>query len=173
MSKHKNKKYSQSQDNTQTKNKSNDSSQQKVALPTSTVIKLDSRAFSKQAYQALQEMVTKEDDPYFLTKDYHKRASGLVQGLPSYISTWGLHRLSGDASNFFAKTKEDTKYKGKVYRKFLVNLQALTQIDFEIENEGSLISLPLREYTGLNRLAIKLAKEWSFWAASVLGEAEL
>jgi hypothetical protein len=28
------------------------------------------------------------------------------------------------------------------------------------------------EYTGLNRLAIELAKEWSFWATTILGEAE-
>jgi hypothetical protein len=32
--------------------------------------------------------------------------------------------------------------------------------------------MELRKYTGLNHLAIQLAKEWSFWAGAVLGEAE-
>ena len=32
--------------------------------------------------------------------------------------------------------------------------------------------MDLQNYTGLNRLAIELAREWSFWAESILGEAE-
>jgi hypothetical protein len=30
-----------------------------------------------------------------------------------------------------------------------------------------------RAYTGLNRLAIELAREWSFWAIPVLGKPEV
>jgi hypothetical protein len=92
--------------------------------------------------------------------------------LSAYISTWGLHRLSGDAQKFLAGTAEDTRYKGKVYQKFLKSLKAFSDRHFEVENAGSLIHLPLREYTALNRLAIELAKEWSFWAPSILGEAD-
>ena len=95
-----------------------------------------------------------------------------MQGLVAYISTWGLHRLSGDMKKFLAGTAEDTRYKGKVYQKFLQKLKIFSGEDFDVDNEGSLIHLPLRKYTALNHLAIQLAKEWSFWAPAVLGEAE-
>jgi len=168
----KNKRGGKNQGNKQ----SNTSPQSKINIATPTEIKLDSRTFSKKAYTVLHEMITNKNDDYFLAEKYHKKASGLVRSLPSYISTWGLHRLSGDASNFLAKTtkdtKDDTKYKGKVYRKFLQNLKSFEVVDFEIENERSLLALSLREYTGLNRLAIKLAKEWSFWSGAILGEPD-
>ena len=105
-------------------------------------------------------------------EDYCKKSSGLVQGIPTYISTWGLHRLSGDATKFLNGTAEDTKYKGKVYRQFLSRLKTFSQHDFDPVEEASLINLHLREYTALNHLAIQLAKEWSFWSAAILGEAE-
>jgi hypothetical protein len=154
-SKHEKQNKSQNQSN----KKNTSFSQQKTNLAIPTVIKLDSRTYSQKAYDAMNKMITQENDDYFIAEKYHKKASSLVRNLPSYISTWGLHRLSGDASNFLAKKTEDTKYKGKVYRKFLQNLKSFEVADFKIENEGSLLGLPLREYTGLNRLAIKLAKE--------------
>ena len=76
-------------------------------------MKLDPRQFSQEAYGALESLSQQLD------KKYHKKASALVQGLPAYISTWGLHRLSGDAKSFIGKTSEDTKYKGTVYYCFL------------------------------------------------------
>ena len=139
-------------------------------------MKLDSRQFSKEAYQGL--IALRDGDPtndrnHTLEQKHFKKASSLVQGLPAYISTWGLHRLSGDATKFLKGTKEDTKYKGKVYREFLFRLKEFSQHNFQPEQEGSLIDdVSLRDYTALNHLAIKLAKEWSFWAASILGEAE-
>ena len=129
-------------------------------------IGLDSREFSKEAHTALVEL--KEQ----LSAPYYKKASGLIQGLTAYISTWGLHRLSGDMKKFLAGTAEDTTYKGEVYKQFLERLKSYSGEDFDVDNEGSLIHLPLRTYTSLNRLAIQLAKEWSFWAVAVLGEAE-
>ena len=137
-----------------------------------TITRLDTRYFSKKAYEALKSMAFDPKDDDYIDEKYYAKASGLVQGLSAYISTWGLHRLSGDAQKFLKGTSEDTKYKGKVYRKYLKNLKDLTSIDFDVDNEGSLIHLHLRQYTALNRLAIQLAKEWSFWAASVLGEAK-
>lgn len=134
--------------------------------------KLDSRYFSKEAYHALICLRDDEEDRYHISQAYWKKASGLVQGLPTYISTWGLHRLSGDASKFLKKTSEDTRYKGNVYRKFLKNLQEISSGEFNLEDEGSLIKMELRQYTALNHLAIKLAREWSFWATAILGEAE-
>ena len=160
-------------------------------------MKLDSRQFSKEAYEGLtalsgeltalanewtKKWVEKqsskpsakfvEDKAKEKAEEYQKKASGLVQGLPTYISTWGLHRLSGDATKFLKGTAEDTKYKGKVYQKFLCRLKEFSHHDFQPDQAGSLIHLPLPDYTALNHLAIQLAKEWSFWAASVLGEAE-
>ncbi len=136
-------------------------------------MKLDSRKFSQEAYQALTALTTKDtQDDCFLDKSYHKKASGLVQGLTAYIATWGLHRLSGDAKKFLNGKAEDTKYKGKVYTKFLKSLQSFSGITFKVDDENSLISMNLREYTALNRLAIELAREWSFWASAVLGEPE-
>ncbi|MEG4022488.1 hypothetical protein [Microcoleus sp. S13C4] len=137
---------------------------------------LDPRKFSQEAYTALTDLKD-ELEIFNLERDnlrdkHHKKASGLIQGLTAYISTWGLHRLSGDMRKFEAGTAEDTIYKGKVYRKFLVKLQTFSGADFDVNQEGTLIHLPLRNYTALNRLAIQLAKEWSFWAPAVLGEAE-
>ncbi len=129
-------------------------------------LRLDTREFSKEAHQALVEL--KQN----LSSDYYQKASGLVQGLSGYISTWGLHRMSGDMKKFLAGTAEDTTYKGKVYKKFLERLKDYSGYDFDVDDEGSLIYLDLRSYTTLNRLAIQLAKEWSFWAVAVLGEAE-
>ncbi|QLE57413.1 hypothetical protein [Nostoc sp. TCL26-01] len=134
--------------------------------------KLDSRFFSKKAYHALISLRDDEEDRYHISQPYWKKASGLVQGLPTYISTWGLHRLSGDASKFLRRTSEDTKYKGNVYRKFLKNLQEISSGEFNLEDESSLINMDLRQYTALNHLAIKLAREWSFWSTAILGEAE-
>ena len=130
-------------------------------------MRLDSREFSKEAHIALIDL---RDN--YLSSAYYKKASGLVQGLSTYISTWGLHRLSGDMKKFLAGKAEDTTDKGQVYRKILQRLSIYSGQNFDIEDEGSLIHLPLRTYTSLNRLAIQLAKEWSFWAVAVLGEAE-
>lgn len=130
------------------------------------MMKLDSRTMSQNAHKSLTQLKQK------LNPNDHKKASNLVQGLTAYISTWGLHRLSGDAKKFLAERGEDTKYKGKVYRKFLHALKKCGEANFDLENEASLMDLPLREYTSLNRLAIRLAKEWSFWATAVLGEAD-
>lgn len=139
-------------------------------------MKLDSRQFSKAAHSALVEIKQQfeSDYPHDPKKAiaYHEKASGLIQGLSTYISTWGLHRLSGDAKKFLAGTAEDTTYKGKVYRKFLIKLQEFSGADFDADKEATLLHMPLRQYTALNHLAIQLAKEWSFWAVAVLGEAE-
>ncbi|WP_287129907.1 hypothetical protein [Candidatus Cyanaurora vandensis] len=129
-------------------------------------MKLDARSFSKEAYEGLTGV--RKD----IKEEYYKKASGLVRGLPAYISTWGLHRLSGDAKNFLAGKSSDTKYKGTVYITFLSKLKAFSKQDFDVENPGTLIKMHLREYTALNRLAIELAKEWSFWTPSILGEPE-
>lgn len=129
-------------------------------------MKLDSRKFSQEAHTALVEL--KND----LDSEFHSKASSLVQGLSSYIATWGLHRLSGDAKKFLNGTASNTRYKGIVYQKFLTKLKSLSQIYFDVEDEGTLIHLPLRKYTALNHLALQLAKEWSFWAPAVLGEAK-
>lgn len=133
-----------------------------------TQMKLDSRYFSKKAHQGLNELrdILKEN----LGDNYYSKASNLVRGLTAYISTWGLHRLSGDAKKFLSGTASDTKYKGYVYQKFLENLKSFSGSDFDVEDESTLINLPLKSYTGLNRLAIELAKEWSFWSVAVLGE---
>lgn len=138
-------------------------------------MKLNSRIFSQKAYQALISLkdTTQRDSNKYIEEKYYKKASGLIQGLPAYISTWGLHRLSGDAKKFLNGTAEDTRYKGKVYQKFLESLKEFSQENnFEPKNEGSLLNMHLREYTALNHLAIQFAKEWSFWAAAVLGESE-
>ena len=128
--------------------------------------KLDTREFSCHAYNGLIEIKNK-----VRTVD-HKKASGTVQGIPAYISTWGLHRLSGDGLKYINSRSDETKYKGYVYQEFLRNLQKLSKVHFAFDDAGSLINLELEKYTGLNRLAIELAKEWSFWAVHILGEAE-
>jgi hypothetical protein len=122
--------------------------------------KLDTRDFSRHAYNGLIKV--KEN----VETANHEKASGIVQGIPAYISTWGLHRLAGDG------LKYKSSYKGQVYQEFLRNLQTLSQVAFAYDDASSLINLELEKYTGLNRLAIELAKEWSFWAVPILGEAE-
>ncbi|NJL21659.1 MAG: hypothetical protein HC895_13885 [Leptolyngbyaceae cyanobacterium SM1_3_5] len=130
------------------------------------MLKLDTRDFSLAAYKGLEQVKQK------VSVSKHKNASGLVQGLPSYISTWGLHRLAGDGIKYSQARAEDTRYKGKVYQEFLTTLQAISGVTFAIDNPKVLIEMELRSYTGLNRLAIELAREWSFWATPILGEAE-
>jgi hypothetical protein len=134
-----------------------------------TTMKLDSRSFSKEAHRGLtelKEILQKE----LSSNNYDSKACNLVRGLTAYISTWGLHRLSGDARKFLAGTPSDTKYKGYVYQQFLVKLKIFSGANFDVDDESTLINLPLSRYTGLNRLAIELSKEWSFWAVAVLGE---
>ncbi|MFB2646428.1 hypothetical protein ACE09Y_09185 [Raphidiopsis sp. BLCC-F218] len=128
--------------------------------------KLDTRDFSRHAYNGLIEIkkTVRSVD--------HKKASGIVQGLSAYISTWGLHRLSGDGLKYINSRSDDTKYKGQIYQEFLKTLQKLSKVPFVYGDASSLINLELEKYTGLNRLAIELAKEWSFWAVPILGEAE-
>ena len=129
------------------------------------MLKIDTRDFSRYAYEGLEE-VKKQ-----VKSQNHKKASGIIQSLPSYISTWGLHRLAGDGLNFRAKS-DDTKYKGQVYQSFLQRLQAMSQINFVYSEPKTLMDLDIHTYAGLNRLAIELAREWSFWAPTILGEAE-
>lgn len=128
------------------------------------MLHLDTRDFSKAAYNGLEKV--KQN----IKPEYHKNASSLVQSLPSYVSTWGLSRLAGDRKKFLES--KDTKYKGEVYDEFLKTLQTLTKVGFSVEDPGTLINMDLRLYTGLNRLAIELAREWSFWAVAILGEGE-
>lgn len=123
-------------------------------------MKLDSRTFSQKAHAALTELSddlerfarkqkSTGDNAKEKAKSYRSKSTGLIQGLPAYISTWGLHRLSGDAKKFSGRDSEDTKYKGLVYLKFLSHLQEFSQQTFDPEQESSLMHLPLRDYTAL------------------------
>lgn len=145
--------------------------------------KLDSRQFSQEAYCAIISFKNGDNNAYLdvektelrsmqLREQYHKKATSLIQGISTYVATWGLHHLSGDAAKFLRGTAEDTTYKGIVYREFLYRLRDLSQQNFDPRDAGTLMRMPLVQYTALNHLAMQLAKEWSFWAASVLGEAE-
>jgi len=127
--------------------------------------KIDPRYFSKNAYEGLGEVKTA------IAPIYHSKASSIVQGLPSYIASWGLHRLAGDAIKYEGVRSADTRYKGSVYRIFLEKLSALGVIEFDLESLSQIFTMPLPQYTQLNRLAIELAREWSFWAVAILGEA--
>ena len=131
------------------------------------MLKLDTRDFSHHAYKGLlkvKEQVRPNNDC--------KKASGIVQSISTYISTWGLHRLCGDGLKYMNARSEDTRYKGQVYQEFLKTLQDLSQVSFAYDDASSLMDMDLKLYTGLNRLAIELAREWSFWAVPILGEAE-
>lgn len=134
------------------------------------MLKLDTRDFSRHAYDGL---ITVKNE--VLPSD-HKKASAIVQGISAYISTWGLHRLCGDGLKYAnassTGTRDATRYKGQVYQQFLITLNQLSEIDFQYNDANSLIKMELHKYTGLNRLAIELAKEWSFWVVPILGEAE-
>ncbi|UIE39255.1 type III-B CRISPR module-associated protein Cmr5 [Leptodesmis sichuanensis] len=130
------------------------------------MLKLDTRNFSESAYSGLERVKDAVD------ANNHKKATSIVQSLPSYISTWGLHRLAGDGIKYAQAKSEDTKYKGQVYQEFLKTLKDLSKVAFDHTNPKTLIDMDLTVYTGLNRLAIELAREWSFWAPTILGEAE-
>jgi hypothetical protein len=130
------------------------------------MLKLDTRNFSLSAYTGLESVCEA------VQVNSRKKASGIVQSLPSYISSWGLHRLAGDGLKYIEARSEETRYKGVVYQQFLMTLRTLTGVTFEYQNPKSLIEMGLHEYTGLNRLAIELAREWSFWSVTILGEAE-
>ncbi len=130
------------------------------------MINLDTREFSRYSYNGLLEVKKS-----VRTAD-HKKASAAVQGLSAYISTWGLHRLCGDGLKYMNARSEQTKYRGQVYQEFLKTLQKVSQIPFAPDDAQRLINMDLTSYTGLNRLAIELAREWSFWAVPILGEAE-
>lgn len=129
-------------------------------------MKLDSRYFSQKAHGSLASL---RDT---LNEGDRKKASSLVQGLSAYIATWGLHRLAGDRKKFAKERAENTTYKGSVYAAFLDSLSKLSPDTFDPEDEATLLHMPLRQYTALNHLAMRLAQEWSFWAVAVLGEGE-
>jgi len=135
------------------------------------MLKLDTRNFSQSAYEGL-ERVKRTVAP-----QNHQKATAIVQGIPSYISTWGLHRLSGDGIKYMQSRSDETRYnetryKGQVYQEFLRTLQGLSQVAFNYQDSKTLIRMDLTIYAGLNRLAIELAREWSFWAPTILGEAQ-
>jgi hypothetical protein len=132
------------------------------------MLKLDTRHFSEAAYSALTTLKTQ-----IRPADYGK-ASSAVQSLPAYISTWGLHRLAGDSVKYCQYGTEKTRYKGRVYHQFLTTLQSLSEVRFNPNDPETLVKMEnVRAYTGLNRLAIEMAREWSFWAVPVLGKAEV
>ncbi|XZN91327.1 MAG: hypothetical protein ACM65M_00120 [Microcoleus sp.] len=127
------------------------------------MLKLDTRDFSHAAYDGLLEVKKT------VNSSNHQKASSVVQSLPSYVSTWGLHRLAGDGLKY---QSGETKYKGQVYQQFLKTLQSLSQVAFAPDDPRTLFGMELQDYAGLNRLAIELSREWSFWATPILGEAE-
>jgi hypothetical protein len=129
---------------------------------------IDPRSLSQYTYRELVKLKS------VLSDADCKKASGVIQGLPSYIATWGLYRLSGDAGKFSNERAEKTTYKSQVYYHFLKSLadESITGMKLP-EGEDALLKQSLRDYTVLNRFAIQLAKEWSFWTVSVLGEAEV
>jgi len=127
------------------------------------MLKLDTREFSNSAYNGLLEVKR------IVKANSHSKASSIVQRLPSYISTWGLYRLAGDGLKY---QKGETKYKGQVYQEFLKKLQDLSHVAFAYDDPNTLFGLEVHAYAGLNRLAIELAREWSFWAVPILGEAK-
>ncbi|ELS04983.1 hypothetical protein Xen7305DRAFT_00047200 [Xenococcus sp. PCC 7305] len=134
------------------------------------MLKLDPRNFSDHAYNGLEEIQADIAQLYGpKAGEYKKKASAIVQGLPNYISAWGLHRLAGDGLKYHNGSKE-TRYKGFVYQQFLQTLQELSQINFAPDNPKGLINMDLSTYAGLNRLAIALAQEWAFWSTAILGE---
>jgi hypothetical protein len=141
------------------------------------MIKLDTRYFSRLAYDGLKEVETavKQDPPNGADTQFREdlgKASSAVQGLPAYLAAWGLHRLIGDYAKYKIRGGK-TKYRAHVYQQFLQTLKQLSPVDFDPDDPTTLIHKPsLHDYTGLNRLAIALAQEWSFWAVSVLGEAK-
>lgn len=138
------------------------------------MLKLDIRDFSRAAYEGLetvkQEIYNFHQHPEKTQVDC-KKASGVVQGLSTYISTWGLHRLSGDGVKY-SRGDSGTRYKGIVYQQFLIVLASISGSQLDLNDPRNSIQMNLQEYTGLNRLAIALAREWSFWAEIVLGKAE-
>jgi hypothetical protein len=126
--------------------------------------KLDIRDFSKSAFHGLQDVLKKVGNN---SDDRKKAASTAVQGLPAYISAWGLHRLAGDG------IKYKNEPRGQAYQQFLLTLKELSGVDKDLTRPETLFSeIEFREYTGLNRLAIQLAREWAFWAVPVLGKGE-
>lgn len=133
------------------------------------MLKLDTRDFSKAAYSALTTLKTQ-----IRPADYGK-ASSAVQSLSAYISTWGLHRLAGDSVKYCSQdSSEKTRYKGRVYHQFLTTLKTISEVEFNPDDPGTLVTMEdVRAYTGLNRLAIELAREWSFWAVTILGKTEV
>ena len=133
------------------------------------MLNLDTRDFSLHAYTGLEEVKKK------IKPELYGKTSSIVQSLPSYISTWGLHGLAGDGVKFRKKDSKDsnsTQYKGQAYQEFLKTLKKLSKVAFDHTEPKTLIGMDLTVYTGLNRLAIELAREWSFWAPTILGEAE-
>ena len=102
---------SQSKQNKPQKTNSSLVNSQKSNQQVAKIQKLDSRTFSKEAYEALKKLQDKikpenkenSDSKNKKADDELKKASALVQGLTAYISTWGLHRLSGDAQKFLKK----------------------------------------------------------------------
>lgn len=132
-------------------------------------MRLDPRLFSQKSYASILALKSRLD------RDDLDKASSLIQGLVTYISTWGLHRLSGDRIKFGRPDNvEDTNYKSIVYGAFLDALRDFSEINFNCRDPESLIGgqqdngLQIREYLSLNKLAIRLAREWSFWSPSVL-----
>lgn len=141
------------------------------------MLKLDPRNFSNHAYSGLEKVKESINERYQEKPgEYQKKASGTVQSLPSYISTWGLHRLAGDGLKYAIdrdpSKPSKTRYKGYVYQQFLQTLQEVSQIHFASDNPKELIDMNLTKYTGLSRLAIVLAQEWAFWATAILGEPQ-
>lgn len=128
------------------------------------MLRLDSRYFSRVAYDGLQAAKEK------IKSDDLGKASSAAQSLSAYISTWGLHRLSGDYLKY-QKRGDATRYREHIYGQFLQTLKEVSHVQFEPQDPSTLVHMEsLHDYTGLNRLAIALAQEWSFWAVPILGE---
>lgn len=130
------------------------------------MLRLDVRYFSKIAYNGINAAKAK------IKPDDWGKASSAAQSLSAYISTWGLHRLSGDYIKY-KKRGDLTRYREHVYGHFLETLQNVSPVEFDPQDPSTLVHMEnLQDYTGLNRLAIALAQEWSFWSVPLLGDAK-
>jgi len=125
---------------------------------------IDPRTMSAEVYRKLDELSKSHEN------DRNRRKEQCKQALETYtyLATWGLLRLKAEE---IAMKKEGWK---DIVRLFFQILQdpKISNITNLSESEGlatlsNQTNMPAETYLGLTGLALKLAREFAFWAAAV------
>jgi hypothetical protein len=130
---------------------------------------IDPRTMSAEVYRKLDELSKSHEN------DRNRRKEQCKQALETYtyLATWGLLRLKAEE---FAMKKEGWKDIVRLFFQILEDptISNIPNLSGEVglATLSNQVNMPAETYLGLTGLALKLAKEFAFWASAIYADVK-